>query len=107
MSEFLNWVHEYFIVIDSEPIEITRREHPLSSTPVPEPEQSTASTVVRPFFNVPCRGGCKEFSKSGSNAYIDMRSCKKCGTVTKTKEEKQVVDPTPCLHGVTEENQQT
>ena len=31
-----------------------------------------------------------------------MRTCKTCGTVTKTKKEKPVVDPTTCLHGVTE-----
>ena len=36
-----------------------------------------------------CRGGCKEFSKSSSNAYIDMRTCKQCGTVNKTRKEPE------------------
>ena len=31
-----------------------------------------------------------------------MRTCKKCGTVTKTKKEKPVIDQATCLHGVTE-----
>ena len=95
-------MHEYFVVTDPGPIEVTRREHPLSSTPVPVPEEPAASSVVISAVNAPCSGGCKELTKTGSNAYIDMRTCKKCGTVTKTKKEKPVVDPTTCLHGVTE-----
>ena len=31
-----------------------------------------------------------------------MRTCKKCGAVTKTNKEKPVVDQTTCLHDVTE-----
>ena len=46
----------------------------------------------------PCRGGRKEFSKSSSNESSDVRTCKMCGTVTKTKKEKQVADPSTCLH---------
>ncbi|OLP77417.1 hypothetical protein AK812_SmicGene42525 [Symbiodinium microadriaticum] len=38
-----------------------------------------------------------------NTAYIDMRTCKKCGTVTKTKKEKPVVDQSTSLHGVTEQ----
>ena len=102
LADFLAWVHEYYIVTDSEPIEVTRREHPLSETPVPVLEQPAAPSTGGPAFYVTCRGGCKEFNKSGSNAYIDMRTCKKCGTVTKTKKEKPVIDQTTCLHGVTE-----
>ena len=45
-----------------------------------------------------CRGGCKGFGKSGSSAYIDMRTCKKCGKITKTKKEKQVIDQAACPH---------
>ncbi|OLP87405.1 hypothetical protein AK812_SmicGene31376 [Symbiodinium microadriaticum] len=92
LADFLAWVHEYYIVTDTEPIEVTRREHPLSETPVPVLEQPAAPSTGDPALFVPCRGGCKEFNKSGSNAYIDMRTCKKCGTVTKTKKEKPVID---------------
>ena len=99
VADFEAWVHEYYVVTDSEPTE--RREHPLSGTPVPAFEKPVASSEG-PSFYVTCRGGCKEFSKSGSNAYIDMRTCKKCGAVTKTKKEKPVVDQTTCLHGITE-----
>ena len=95
-------VHEYFIVVDSEPIEVTRREFPLSGMAPPTSVQPSASSEVRPSFTSPCRGGCKEFSKSGSNAYIDMRTCKKCGMVTKTKKETPVVDQTTCLRTATE-----
>ena len=102
LADFLAWVHEYFVVADSEPIKVTRREQPLSSIPAPVLEQPVASSAAGPPFYVTCRGGCKEFSKSGSNAYIDMRTCKKCGAVTKTKKEKPVVDQSTCLHGVTE-----
>ena len=42
-----------------------------------------------------CRGACKEFSKSGSHAYIDMRTCKQCGKVTKTKKRKQSLTRAP------------
>ena len=102
LADFLAWVHEYYVVTDSEPIEVTRRERPLSETPVPVLEQPAAPSTGGPAFYVTCRGGCKEFSKSGSNAYIDMRTCKKCGAVTKTKKEKPVIDQATCLHGVTE-----
>ena len=104
LADFLAWVHEYFVVTDSEPIEVTRREHPLSSIPPPAfvQEQPVASSSVEPASRGLCRGGCKEFSKSGSNAYIDMRTCKKCGNVTKTRKEKPVIDQATCLHGVTE-----
>ena len=102
LADFLAWVHEYYVVTDSEPIEVTRRERPLSETPVPMLEQPAAPSTGGPAFYVTCRGGCKEFSKSGSNAYIDMRTCKKCGAVTKTKKEKPVIDQATCLHGVTE-----
>ena len=102
LADFLAWVHEYYVVTDSEPIEVTRRERPLSETPVPVLEQPAAPSTGGPAFYVTCRGGCKEFSKSGSNAYIDMRTCKKCGAVTKTKKEKPVIDQATCLHGVAE-----
>ena len=102
LADFLAWVHEYYVVTDSEPIEVTRRERPLSETPVPVLEQPAAPSTGGPAFYVTCRGGCKEFSKSGSNAYIDMRTCKKCGAVTKTKKEMPVIDQATCLHGVTE-----
>ena len=85
LADFLAWVHEDYIVTDSEPIEVTRREHPLSETPVPVLEQPALSSTGGPSFYVTCRRGCKEFNRSGSNAYIDMRTCKKCGAVTKTK----------------------
>ena len=45
LADFLAWVHEYFVVTDSEPIEFTRREHPLSSIPPPVLEQPVASSV--------------------------------------------------------------
>ncbi|OLP90155.1 hypothetical protein AK812_SmicGene28317 [Symbiodinium microadriaticum] len=92
LADFLAWVREYYVVKDSEPIEVTRRERPLSETPVPVLEQPAAPSTGGPAFYVTCRGGCKEFNKSGSNAYTDMRTCKKCGAVTKTKKEKPVID---------------
>ena len=69
---------------------------------MPVLEQPAAPSTGGPAFYVTCRGGCKEFNRSGSNAYIDMRTCKKCGAVTKTKKEKPVIDQATCLHGVTE-----
>ncbi|CAE7265828.1 LYPLA1 [Symbiodinium sp. KB8] len=52
LADFLAWVHEDYIVTDSEPIEVTRREHPLSETPVPVLEQPALSSTGGPSFYV-------------------------------------------------------
>ena len=86
------------------PISITKRDTPLSYMPPPEPIQPEVQTSSAASSDGPrkCRGGCKEFSKSGSNAYIDTRTCKQCGTVTKTSKEKEIIDQATCPHTSTE-----
>ena len=51
LADFRAWVHEYYVVTDSEPIEVTRREHPLSETPVPVLEQPAAPSTGSPSFH--------------------------------------------------------
>ena len=103
LGDFLNWVHEYYVVEDTDPIEVRRRDIPLSTMMPPTSvadraanAEGTASSSTG--FRPKCRGGCKTFSKTGSNSYIDMRTCKSCGTVTKTRKEQVQVDPTTCTH---------
>ncbi|CAE7256176.1 AGM1 [Symbiodinium natans] len=103
LGDFLNWVHEHYVVDDTDPIEVRRRDIPLSTMMPPTPvadraanAEGTASSSTG--FRPKCRGGCKTFSKTGSNSYIDMRTCKSCGTVTKTRKEQVQVDPTTCTH---------
>ena len=99
LGDFLNWVHEHYVVEDTDPIEVRRRDIPLSTMMPPTPfadraanAEGTASSSTG--FRPKCRGGCKTFSKTGSNSYIDMRTCKSCGTVTKTRKEQVQADPT-------------
>ncbi|CAE7249187.1 RE2 [Symbiodinium natans] len=103
LGDFLNWVHEHYVVEDTDPIEVRRRDIPLSTMMPPTPvadraanAEGTASSSTG--FRPKCRGGCKTFSKTGSNSYIDTRTCKFCGTVTKTRKEQVQVDPTTCTH---------
>ncbi|CAE7255946.1 RE2 [Symbiodinium natans] len=103
LGDFLNWVHEHCVVEDTDPIEVRRRDIPLSTMMPPTSvadraanAEGTASSSTG--FRPKCRGGCKTFSKTGSNSYIDMRTCKSCGTVTKTRKEQVQVDPTTCTH---------
>ncbi|CAE7246083.1 RE2 [Symbiodinium natans] len=103
LGDFLNWVHEHYVVEDTDPIEVRRRDISLSTMMPPTPvadraanAEGTASSSTG--FRPKCRGGCKTFSKTGSNSYIDMRTCKSCGTVTKTRKEQVQVDPTTCTH---------
>ena len=41
---------------------------------------------------------CKSFSKTGSNAFIEMRTCKKCGWAQKNKKTIELANPGTCAH---------
>ena len=62
----------------------------------------TASTVERktggPASVGTCPGGCKEFSRKGSNAHSIRLTCKICGTVRKEERHPQRHDPATCSH---------
>ena len=45
-----------------------------------------------------CQGGCKEFSRKGSNAHFVSLTCKICGTVRKEERHPQRQDPATCSH---------
>jgi hypothetical protein len=48
-----------------------------------------------------CPGGCLNFSKRGSNAYVDVRTCKVCGKQTITEKEiMETRDPAECPHEI-------
>ena len=110
LANFMEWATNYFDIQDhpgtNQPITVVRRDVPLNCLPPPEPfaleVRLAASSTSTTEGRRKCPGGCKEFSKSGSNAYIDMRTCKKCGTVTKSRKEKDIIDSATCPHTVTE-----
>ena len=60
----------------------------------------TASNVERktggPASAGTCPGGCKEFSRKGSNAHSIMLTCKTCGAVRKEERYPQRQDPATC-----------
>ena len=62
----------------------------------------TASTVERKTGGSTsagtCPGGCKEFSRKGSNAHFIRLTCKICGTVRKEDGHPQRQDPATCSH---------
>ena len=103
LGDLLNWVHEYFIVANSDPIEITRKETPLSYMPPPEPAQPSASFEARALLFQARR--VAEVASCSANRAVTHTvtcACKKCGTVTTTQKEKPVVDQATCLHASTE-----
>ena len=111
LANFMEWATNYFDIQDypgtDQPITVVRRDVPLNCLPPPEPFDPEVIRLAAPSTSTlegrrKCPGGCKEFSKSGSNAYIEMRTCKKCGTIVKTRKEKEIVDPATCPHTVTE-----
>ena len=62
----------------------------------------TASTVERntgePVSAGPCPGGCKDFSRKGSNARFIGMTCKVCGTVRSEERHPPRQDPASCSH---------
>ena len=85
--------------MDSETPEVQMRPIPL--TPLPESPAASAhatETIRKGFEHVPQCTVCKDFSKTGSNAYIDMRTCKVCGRIFRTKKEQLVNDALTCTH---------
>ena len=61
-----------------------------------------SSTVERktgePMSAAPCPGGCKDFSRKGSNARRIRETCKICGTVRSEERCPPRQDPTTCSH---------
>ncbi len=50
---------------------------------------------------------CEKFDQSGANAYVERKTCLRCGAVTTTKHDKKIVEnpgtgqpflPTECPH---------
>ena len=62
----------------------------------------TASTVERktggPVSAGACPGGCKEFSRKGSNALFIRLTCKICGTVRREERRQPRQVPATCSH---------
>ena len=62
----------------------------------------TASTVGRktggPVSAGACPGGCKEFSRKGSNAHFIRVTCKICGTVRREERHQPRQGPATCSH---------
>ena len=65
-------------------------------------EDPTKSKQVVPDQENPgCPGGCKTFSRRGTNAYYDVQTCKECGKQTRTKKEiMEEFSPEECPHDV-------
>ena len=99
LSQYLDWVHNYY-TIDQKTMEVSRREVPLDQMGAPGMEASASDQVIparsahksvkkkppNPPLPVSCRK-CTDFSFWGTNAYVQVKTCKDCGKVEKTKKE--------------------
>ena len=78
MREFLSWAERHYCI------------------------DVTASTVERktggPASAGACPGGCKEFSRKGSNAHFIRLTCKICGTVRREERHPLRQDAASCSH---------
>ena len=91
LAHFLDWVQEY-CTVDSETLEVQLRPEP------PAASAHATATIRKGVEHVPQCTVCKDFSKTSSNAYIDMRTFKVCGRIFRTKKEQLVNDPLTCTH---------
>ena len=100
LSQYLDWVHNYY-TIDQKTMEVSRREVPLDQMGVPGMEASASDQAIParsahksakkkppnpPLLSVRCRK-CTDFSFLGTNAYVQVKTCKDCGKVEKMKKE--------------------
>ena len=105
LAHFLNWVHTNYDV-DQRTYEVTPKTTPGTPTPVdvqPPPQSRHLATQHRkkppnPPLEVSCRN-CSNFSKLGTNAYYNVKTCVDCGKVERTKKEIQPTEnPLTCKH---------
>ena len=100
LANFLDWVQTYY-VIDENALEVAPRVTPLA-LPVPVPVGLGARTKPRANKKPPnprierCRK-CLDFTRAGSNAYADRRTCLDCGHVEVQRKER-TADPATCTH---------
>ena len=102
LTEYIAYVHKHYeIAEDEQTLQLDIRKH---LRPTSVSQSSTASSTVTKknramkYAKVPQCDVCTDFSRAGSNSFVERKTCKVCGTITQTKIERICQDPTTCQH---------
>ena len=106
LNQFLDWVDMCYDA-DYGTHQVTPKMAPEEVQPRPAPVPgSRHKTVVKRPPNPPEEISghvCKDFSMLGSNTYVECKTCRDCGRVTKTpKNPTYTHDPETCNHAITD-----
>ena len=111
LNQFLDWVDMYYDV-DQGTHQVTPKVAPEEVQPRPSPvpgskHKTVAKRPPNPPVEIPGHV-CRDFMLWGSNAYIEKKTCRDCGKVTKTpKNPTYTHDPETCTHAITDKRRTT